>query len=44
MQAQMAAMKEEVIATEASKMTTCGKSANGSNPDEKGPQKQPKSK
>ena len=44
MQAQMAAMKEGVITTEALKMITCGKSAKGSNRDAKGPEKQPKRK
>ena len=44
MQAQMKAMKDEVIAAEASKRTTNGKSAKGSNKDVKDPEKQPKPK
>ena len=44
MQVQMKAMKDEVIAAEASKRTTHGKSAKGSNQDVKDPEKQPKPK
>ena len=44
MQAQMTAMKEEAIEVEASKMTTQSKSAKNSSQDDKGNEKQPKSK
>ena len=44
MQAQMTAMKEEAIKVEASKMTTHSKSAKNSSQDDKGNEKQPKSK
>ena len=44
MKAQMKAMKDEVIAAEASRRTTHGKSAKGSNQDAKDPEKQPKPK
>ena len=44
MQAQMTAMKEEAIEVEASKMTTCSKLAKNSSIDDKGDEKQPKSK
>ena len=44
MQAQMTAMKEEATKVEASKMTTHSKSARNSSQDDKGNEKQPKSK
>ena len=44
MQAQMTAMKEEATEVEASKMTTHSKSAKNSSQDDKGDEKQPKSK
>ena len=44
MQAQMTAMKEEATEVEASKMTTRSKSAKNSSQDDKGDEKQPKSK
>ena len=44
MQAQMMAMKDKVIASKVSKMTTHGKSAKGSNWDAKGAEKQSKPK
>ena len=44
MQSQMKAMKDEVIAAEASKRTTRGKSAKGSHRDVKDSEKQPKPK
>ena len=44
MQAQMTAMKEEAIEMEAFKMTTHSKSAKNSSQDDKGIEKQPKSK
>ena len=40
----MTAMKEEAIEVEASKMTTRSKSAKNSSQDDKGNEKQPKSK
>ena len=44
MQAQMTAMKEEATKVEASKIITHSKSAKNSNQDDKGDEKQPKSK
>ena len=44
MQAQMMAMKDEVTAAEALKMTAHGKLAKGSHRDAKDPEKQPKPK
>ena len=44
MQAQMTAMKEEATEVEASKMTTYSKSAKNCSQDDKGNEKQPKSK
>ena len=44
MQAQMTAMKEEATKVEASKMTTCSKSAKNSSQDDQGNKKQPKLK
>ena len=44
MQAQMTAMKEEATEVESSKMTTHSKSAKNPSQDDKGNEKQPKSK
>ena len=44
MLAQMTAMKEEATEVEASKITTCSKSAKNSSQDDKGNKKQPKLK